>query len=153
MLKRVLAISLVLCLIVAAFAGCGKSNVTADGKYIIKGTDGKGNWIPVKEVSEPEYKSGDMTLDEFEKAYRPYTDWRIYEIRTTKSEVKPAAGGSSIGASAVDNQNLLLLALRHAMTYGEEALVEERIWGKECEVGTVGQGNHHFCSRNYFYLS
>ena len=51
--------------------------------------------------------------------------------------VKPAAGGSSIGASAVDNQNLLLLALRHAMTYGEEALVEERIWGKECEVGVL----------------
>lgn len=107
MLKRVLAISLVLCLIVAAFAGCGKngnsqngqsnngSNVTADGKYIVKGTDGKGNWIKVEKVKEPTYKSADMTLEEFEKLYRPYTDYRIYEIRTTKSDVKPAAGGKA----------------------------------------------------------
>ena len=51
--------------------------------------------------------------------------------------VKPAAGGSSIGAAAVESPDLLFPALCNAMSYGDEALVEERIWGKECEVGVL----------------
>ena len=71
------------------------SIVVANGKYIQKGTDGKGNWIQVKKVEAPKYKSGEMTLEEFKKMYRPYTDWRIYQIRTTKSDIKPGKVGKA----------------------------------------------------------
>lgn len=101
MFKRVLAIILTICCIVAVFGACTKTET--NGK---KDTDKDGNWAKVEKVDAPNYQSGNMTLDEFEKAYRPYTDWRIYEIRTTKSEVKPAAGGKAYYVSNKgDNSN------------------------------------------------
>ena len=75
--------------------GNSSANLNAVGDYVLKGSDGKGNWLKVKKVDVPKYKSGEMTLKEFEDAYRPYTDWRIYQIRTTKSDVKPANGGKA----------------------------------------------------------
>ncbi len=50
-------------------------------------------WNVVEKVEKPGFFSGSMTRDDFEKLARPYTDWRIYEIRTAKSEVKPIGGG------------------------------------------------------------
>ncbi len=104
MFKRVLAIILTICCIVAVFGACTKTET--NGK---KDTDKDGNWAKVEKVDAPNYQSGNMTLDEFEKAYRPYTDWRIYEIRTTVSDVKPAEGGTAYYVSnngKVENDGL-----------------------------------------------
>ncbi len=53
------------------------------------------NWQEVAKVEKPTYTSGTMSIEDFEKQYRPYTDWRIYEIRTAKNEIKPAEGGTA----------------------------------------------------------
>ncbi len=103
MLKKLISvIALVLC-VVMVFGACGEktgtngTNGTNGTSKIsgIRGVDNDGNLIKVEKVAAPDYKSGTMTLEEFENTYRPYTDWRIYEIRTTKSDVKPAAGGTA----------------------------------------------------------
>lgn len=102
MLKRITSIVLVVLLAATVFVGC--KNDSDSGKAtgtVGLGTDG--NWIKVEKVEKPTYQSGNMTLDEFEKAYRPYTDWRIYEIRTTKSDVKPAPGGTAYYVSNKGN--------------------------------------------------
>ncbi len=88
MFKRVLALVLVLCCIVVVFGACSRTEGNKD-------TDKDGNWAKAEKVEEPDYQNGNMTLEEFKEKYRPYTDWRIYEIRTTKSDVKPAEGGTA----------------------------------------------------------
>lgn len=54
--------------------------------------------------------------------------------------VKPAMGGSSVGASAVKDKTHLIPALERAFRYHKEALIEERISGMECEVGVLADG-------------
>ncbi|MBR5011106.1 MAG: hypothetical protein IKY12_00960 [Clostridia bacterium] len=56
----------------------------------------KGGYEKVPYVPMPTGLNG-KTLSETEmlNAYRGYTDWRIYTIRTTKDEIKPAAGGTA----------------------------------------------------------
>ena len=61
--------------------------------------------------------------------------------------VKPATGGSSIGASAVSQKDRLLPALANALRYSEEALVEQRIFGLECEVGVLDTKERTIISR------
>ena len=108
MVKKLLSIVALMLCIVMVFGACGENGTgdttstggtsstgNATGTSGIKGLDKDGNWIKVEKVSKPDYKSGTMTLEEFENTYRAYTDWRIYEIRTTKSEVKPANGGTA----------------------------------------------------------
>ena len=51
--------------------------------------------------------------------------------------IKPATGGSSVGASAITEQRELLPALEKAFRFGKEVLVEERVFGTECEVGVL----------------
>ena len=80
-LVAVMALSLTAC----------KKNGDNDGA---NGID-KTNWEVVEMVEKPTYTSGTVTMEEFESKYRPYTDWRIYEIRTTKNEFKPADGGTA----------------------------------------------------------
>ncbi len=41
-----------------------------------------------------DFKSGQMTLSDFEKKYRPYTVSRINEIRNAKNNVQPIGGGT-----------------------------------------------------------
>ena len=48
--------------------------------------------------------------------------------------IKPARGGSSLGASLVKCEKDLLPALRYALLYDTRILAEEYIIGKECEV-------------------
>lgn len=48
--------------------------------------------------------------------------------------IKPARGGSSLGASLVRNEAELSAALRYALLYDTRILAEEYVKGKECEV-------------------
>jgi D-alanine-D-alanine ligase len=52
--------------------------------------------------------------------------------------VKPDASGSSIGVSIVEDEGALREALREALKYGESAIVEERVIGRELTVGVLG---------------
>ncbi len=52
-------------------------------------------WEEVEKVEKPTYTSGDIAREDFINTYRPYTDWRIYEIRTTKSDIKPTGDGTA----------------------------------------------------------
>ncbi len=52
--------------------------------------------------------------------------------------VKPCSGGSSIGVSIAKNEAELREALCAAYEYGDEALVEEYISGREFAVGVLG---------------
>lgn len=48
--------------------------------------------------------------------------------------IKPARGGSSLGACPVKSEEDLFAALRYALLYDSRILAEEYITGKECEV-------------------
>ena len=54
-----------------------------------------GNWSVVQKATMPTISGKSMTRSEMEKLYRPHTEWRIYEIRTTKTEIKPKVGGTA----------------------------------------------------------
>ncbi len=52
-------------------------------------------YTAVAEASFPKATSTTMAKADVEALYRPYTDWRIYQIRTTETTVKPAEGGQA----------------------------------------------------------
>lgn len=55
-----------------------------------------GSWEKVAKATMPNIISGDsMTQRKMEELFRPHTDWRIYEIRTTETTVKPTNGGTA----------------------------------------------------------
>ena len=56
---------------------------------------------------------------------------------TTPIVVKPAAQGSSVGISIIDNIGELDAAIKEAFKFGEEVLLEEFISGKEITVGML----------------
>ena len=51
--------------------------------------------------------------------------------------VKPACGGSSVGASRVNSLSELFPACLNALKYSDFALIEEFISGTECEIGIL----------------
>ena len=66
----------------------------------------------------------------------PYrTAESITQLFGPKYVIKPVNSGSSLGASMVDREVDLALALTNALTEFEEVLVEEQISGKEATVG------------------
>lgn len=69
------------------------------------GSAEKATWDVVEKVDAPAKASGTLTQTDFEAAYRPYTDWRIYEIRTTQSDIKPAEGGTAYYVSNNGNDS------------------------------------------------
>ena len=89
-LKVLLSVFLVAVMIFGITA-CDKNNDNGDETNGIDAT----NWDVVEQVEKPTYTSGTVTMEDFESKYRPYTDWRIYEIRTTKSDIKPADGAKA----------------------------------------------------------
>ena len=58
--------------------------------------------------------------------------------------VKPVSGGSSVGLTFVRRDEDLIPAIEHALAYGEKALIEEYVRGRELTVGVIdseiGQG-------------
>jgi len=68
--------------------------------------------------------------------------------------VKPAAQGSSIGVTLVDREENLKGALKTALRYGPEALVERCIPGREFTVGILGEEVLpviELCPKNRFF--
>lgn len=51
--------------------------------------------------------------------------------------IKPVAGGSSIGLSFARTNQELVTAIEHALAYGERALVEQYISGREITLGVI----------------
>ncbi len=72
---------------VLLLSGCKKNTAPpADSKF----------WAEVQKTEKPAPISGSyMTEQELENTYGKYFDWRVYEIRTTDTEIKPAEGASS----------------------------------------------------------
>ena len=71
-----------------------------------------------------------------ELSYPRVLEEKVFDtLKTEALFIKPATGGSSIGAAPLYAKHQLLPLLREAFRFGDEALVEERILGKECEVG------------------
>ncbi len=96
-IKTILSVILIMAMVLS-FPACKKGNGTAANGEAPVGTVNKGGnlvWQEVKKVDKPAYTSGTLTMEEFENKYRPYTDWRIYEIRTAKSDIKPTNGGTA----------------------------------------------------------
>ena len=96
-------VSLILILVLLfTFAGCGlpwnteknKLSDLYDAERELM-TDAQGNWEVVDKAEMPEKKDATLTLAEMEKLYRPHTEWRIYDIRTTETTVKPTNGGTA----------------------------------------------------------
>lgn len=52
--------------------------------------------------------------------------------------VKPAAEGSSVGVSIIDNESDLEKAFQKAFKYGDKVIVEKFIKGKEINIGILG---------------
>lgn len=55
--------------------------------------------------------------------------------------VKPCAAGSSVGVSKVSNFHNLQKALQEAATHDSHVIVEEMIFGRELEIGVLGNGD------------
>jgi len=80
----------------------------------------------------------------FKKAKLNVPEYHVIENGTrprikfiTPIVVKPAAQGSSVGVSIIDNIEELDAAVREAFRFGEEVLLEEFISGKELTVGIL----------------
>ncbi|MBQ2746730.1 MAG: hypothetical protein IJF35_03365 [Clostridia bacterium] len=104
MVKKLISVIAIALCIVMVFGACGTKGTNGTNS-----TEKEKFWAKVEKVDVPNYQSGNMTLADFEKQYRPYTDWRIYEIRTTVSDVKPAEGGTAYYVSnngKVENDGL-----------------------------------------------
>lgn len=64
----------------------------------------------------------------------------IVQVVGRESFVKPAANGSSYGASLVKSPDQLEGAIRYAFGFGDKVLVERRAVGTEVTVGVIGDG-------------
>lgn len=62
--------------------------------------------------------------------------------------VKPASAGSSIGVSIAHNFNELVQAIENAFKFGQKAIVEEYIKGREITCGVID----HFRNQRYYSL-
>lgn len=52
-------------------------------------------WEKVEKSDMPARVDATLTFEKMEELYRPHTDWRIYDIRTTETTVKPIKGGTA----------------------------------------------------------
>lgn len=65
---------------------------------------------------------------------------RVVAALGTDLVVKPAQGGSALGVSVIDSADDLPRAVVDAYTYGEVALIEQRVRGVEVSVGILDLG-------------
>lgn len=71
---------------------------------------------------------------------------RLFSALGDRIFVKPATGGSSVGASLVTEKDALLPALRTALAFGARALCEEYVEGSEVEVALLEASSGLLCS-------
>lgn len=67
---------------------------------------------------------------------------RVRHLLPAPYVVKPVKGGSSIGLSLARTDKELVLAIEHALGYGERALIEEYVSGREMTLGVIDAMNH-----------
>jgi D-alanine-D-alanine ligase len=65
---------------------------------------------------------------------------RVVDALGTDLVVKPAQGGSALGVGVIDSADDLPRAVVDAYTYGEVALIEQRVRGVEVSIGIVDLG-------------
>ena len=65
----------------------------------------------------------------------------IVEVVGPQSFVKPVVNGSSYGISLVKDPSELSAAIELAFEHGEKVMVEKRVFGVECSVAAVGDGD------------
>lgn len=65
----------------------------------------------------------------------------IVEKVGPQSFVKPVVNGSSYGISLVKDPSELAGAIETAFKHGEKVMVERRVFGTECTVGVIGDGD------------
>ncbi len=100
-MKKLLSIISLLVCICMLFTACGNKPGEQQGgiENAQAGTDEASanpmTYTAVAEATLPAATSGNMSKADVEALYRPYTDWRIYQIRTTETTVKPAEGGQA----------------------------------------------------------
>ena len=66
---------------------------------------------------------------------------QIVDVVGPQSFVKPVVNGSSYGISLVKDPSELAAAIELAFAYGEKVMVERRVFGVECSVAAVGDGD------------
>ncbi|MBE6805104.1 MAG: hypothetical protein E7526_01065 [Ruminococcaceae bacterium] len=81
-----------------ALCGC-KSNDNDD----IAPYGASDKWEKVEKSDMPARVDATLTFEKMEELYRPHTDWRIYDIRTTETTVKPIKGGTAYYVSNKGN--------------------------------------------------
>ncbi len=96
-MKRILSILALVTSICILFTACketgGSVSVSKAGTDEASANPAK--YTAVKEATMPDLNGVTLTKNEVEEKYRPYTDWRIYQIRTTKTTVQPKDGGTA----------------------------------------------------------
>lgn len=65
---------------------------------------------------------------------------RLCEELTVPCVVKTTGGGSSLGVYLPDTKEALRQALTEVLHYGNQVIVEERIYGRDLSVGVLGDG-------------
>lgn len=76
----------------------------------------------------------------FGRADMPTVD-QIVGVVGPQSFVKPVVNGSSYGISLVKDVTELAGAIERAFEHGEKVMVERRVFGTECTVGVIGDGD------------
>lgn len=66
---------------------------------------------------------------------------QIVDVVGPQSFVKPVVNGSSYGISLVKDPSELAAAIELAFEHGEKVMVERRVFGVECSVAAVGDGD------------
>ena len=73
-----------------ALCGCKNNNNDDIAPYVASDKGEK-----VEKSDMPARVDATLTFEKMEELYRPHTDWRIYDIRTTETTVKPIKGGTA----------------------------------------------------------
>jgi D-alanine-D-alanine ligase len=95
-----------------------------------------------KDLSKLLYKRAGLPIAPsvtFGRADMPSIE-KIVEVVGEQSFVKPVVNGSSYGISLVKDPSELQAAIDVAFEHGEKVMVERRVFGVECSVAAVGDG-------------
>ena len=83
---------------------------------------------------------GMLLADVYKRQDMPTVE-QIVDVVGPQSFVKPVVNGSSYGISLVKDPSELAAAIELAFEHGEKVMVERRVFGVECSVAAVGDGD------------